>query len=68
MTLEHKVPHGDWFELVSSPHNLAEILMYLALTFILWGSNTWPFVFLWVLSNQVSQAIDTVGLSDPDML
>jgi hypothetical protein len=61
VTLQHQVPHGDLFELVSSPHNLAEILMYLALTFILLGSNTWPFVFLWVLSNQVSHAVDTVG-------
>ena len=58
VTLQHRVPHGDWFEMVSSPHNLAEVLMYLALTFILWGSSTWPFVFLWVLSNQVSCAVD----------
>jgi 3-oxo-5-alpha-steroid 4-dehydrogenase 3 len=57
VTLEHQVPQGDWFELVSSPHNLAEILMYFALTFILLGSNTWPVVFLWVLSNQVSHAV-----------
>ncbi|XP_023704176.1 polyprenol reductase [Cryptotermes secundus] len=59
VTLEHRVPHGDWFELVSSPHNMAEILMYLALTFILFGSNTWPVVFLWVLSNQVETALLT---------
>lgn len=58
VTLQHRVPHGDWFEVVSSPHNLAEVLIYLALTFILWGSMTWPFVFLWVLSNQVSFAVD----------
>lgn len=57
VTHEHRVPQGDWFELVSSPHNLAEILMYLALTFILLGSSTWPVVFLWVLSNQVSHKL-----------
>jgi hypothetical protein len=62
VTLEHRVPHGDWFELVSSPHNMAEILMYLALTFILFGSNTWPVVFLWVLSNQVSHATDVPNI------
>ncbi|PSN49004.1 Polyprenol reductase [Blattella germanica] len=54
-----KIPQGDWFDLVSSPHNLAEILMYLAITLILWGSSTWPFVFLWVLSNQVETALLT---------
>ncbi|KAJ4447107.1 hypothetical protein ANN_09107 [Periplaneta americana] len=59
VTLEHRVPHGDWFELVSSPHNLTEIMMYLAMTFILWGSDTWPVVFLWVLSNQVETAMLT---------
>lgn len=58
VTLQHHVPRGDWFEMVSSPHNLAEVMIYLALTFILWGSSTWPFVFLWVLSNQVSCACD----------
>ena len=57
MTLQHRVPYGGWFEMVSSPHNLAEVLIYLALTFILWGSSIWPFVFLWVLSNQVSCAV-----------
>lgn len=62
MTLEHRVPRGDWFELVSSPHNMAEILMYLALTFILFGSNTWPVVFLWVLSNQVSHTVDVPNI------
>jgi hypothetical protein len=62
VTLEHQVPRGHWFELVSSPHNMAEILMYLALTFILFGSNTWPVVFLWVLSNQVSHAIDVINI------
>lgn len=59
VTLQHRVPQGDWFEMVSSPHNLAEVLIYLALTFILWGSSTWPFVFLWVLSNQVETALLT---------
>nr|CAD7462291.1 unnamed protein product [Timema tahoe] len=52
VTHRHGIPHGGWFELVSSPHLLAEVIMYLALTIILWGAHTWPFVFLWVLSNQ----------------
>ena len=27
-TKVYKIPHGDWFEYVSSPHYLAEILIY----------------------------------------
>ncbi|KAJ9591654.1 hypothetical protein L9F63_001799, partial [Diploptera punctata] len=59
VTLEHRIPAGDLFDFVSSPHNFAEIVMYLAIMFILWGSSTWPFVFLWVLSNQVETALLT---------
>ncbi|KAF5279009.1 hypothetical protein FQA39_LY05687 [Lamprigera yunnana] len=57
VTEAHKLPQGDWFNYVSSPHGLAEILMYLALTIILWGSITWIFIFAWVLCNQVETAL-----------
>nr|CAD7394274.1 unnamed protein product [Timema cristinae] len=59
VTHHHGIPYGGWFELVSSPHLLAEVIMYLALTIILWGAHTWPFIFLWVLSNQVESALLT---------
>lgn len=52
----YKVPQGDWFDYVSTPHQLAEILMYLALTILLYGNVTWWFVFGWVLSNQVRRS------------
>lgn len=57
VTEAHKLPYGDWFTYVSSPHSLAEILMYFALTLILWGNVTWLFVFIWVLTNQVETSL-----------
>ncbi|KAK5643117.1 hypothetical protein RI129_006962 [Pyrocoelia pectoralis] len=59
ITEAHILPHGDWFRYVSSPHMLAELLMYLALTVILWGNVTWLYIFAWVLSNQVESALLT---------
>ncbi|XP_061408179.1 polyprenol reductase isoform X1 [Lethenteron reissneri] len=36
------VPHGDWFELVSCPHYLSEILVYVAIAVVLGGVHrTW---------------------------
>ena len=39
------MPQGDWFELVSSPHYLAEILIYAALVmcqvFSAWWTALW---------------------------
>ena len=29
---EYVIPHGDWFEIVSSPHYLAEIVRSLSLS------------------------------------
>ncbi|GLV35567.1 uncharacterized protein CBL_01283 [Carabus blaptoides fortunei] len=43
---EHHMPEGDLFEYVSSPHMLAEILMYASLAVILWENSTWWYVFL----------------------
>ncbi|XP_066992095.2 polyprenol reductase isoform X2 [Anabrus simplex] len=56
---DHVIPRGDWFELVSTPHLFAEILMYLALTCVLWGASTWPAVFAWVFCNQVETGLLT---------
>ncbi|XP_049959067.1 polyprenol reductase isoform X2 [Schistocerca serialis cubense] len=57
VTTKHSIPYGGWFELVSSPHFLAEILMYMAISIILRAANTWHVVFLWVLSNQVESGL-----------
>ncbi|XP_068086480.1 polyprenol reductase-like [Anabrus simplex] len=56
---DHVIPRGDWFELVSSPHMLAEIMVYMALTCVLWGSTIWPAIFVWVFCNQVECALLT---------
>ncbi|XP_044748297.1 polyprenol reductase [Coccinella septempunctata] len=54
---DYKLPIGDWFEYVSSPHCSAEILMYVALTILLWKSSTWGYVMLWVFSNQIESIL-----------
>lgn len=47
------VPKGGWFEVVSSPHMLFEVTMYVSLGAILYNNISWWFVMAWVLSNQV---------------
>lgn len=41
----YHLPKGDWFEYVSSPHYLAEVLIYMALLVFFaatdWGTNWW---------------------------
>lgn len=56
---EYKLPQGDLYQFVSSPHMLCEVIIYLCLTVILWGSTIFPIVTLWVVSNQVESAILT---------
>jgi 3-oxo-5-alpha-steroid 4-dehydrogenase len=50
---KHSVPTGDWFDVVSSPHLLAEIMMYICLTVLLWPNSCWLLILYWVLANQV---------------
>lgn len=53
-TTEHSIPRGKWFDLVSSPHYMAEIMIYLAITIVLGGrSITWWMVFCFVVINQI---------------
>uniref|UniRef100_A0A8C2ZTI0 Polyprenal reductase n=1 Tax=Cyclopterus lumpus TaxID=8103 RepID=A0A8C2ZTI0_CYCLU len=56
-TLAHAVPKGGWFELVSCPHYLAELLIYVSLSLVVGGlSLTWWLVVLYVLFNQALAA------------
>ncbi|XP_078115833.1 polyprenal reductase isoform X1 [Sander vitreus] len=56
-TLAHRVPEGGWFELVSCPHYLAELLIYVSLSLVFGGlSLTWWLVVLYVLFNQALAA------------
>ncbi|CDY47468.1 BnaA09g08770D [Brassica napus] len=42
---EYIIPHGDWFEIVSSPHYLAEIVLYAGLLIASGGTD----VTIWLL-------------------
>ncbi|XP_030628757.1 polyprenal reductase [Chanos chanos] len=56
-TLAHRMPCGDWFELVSCPHYFAELLIYGSLGLCSGGSSlTWWLVVLYVLFNQALAA------------
>lgn len=59
VTQAYRLPEGDLFHYISSPHMFCEVVMYLSLAIILWGSSTFPFVAAWVLSNQVENALLT---------
>ncbi|XP_038063390.1 polyprenol reductase-like [Patiria miniata] len=50
----HKIPRGDWFELVSCPHYLAEILVYVAIVTTLGFGHTMSYLlFGFTASNQL---------------
>ncbi|XP_037069859.1 polyprenol reductase-like [Pollicipes pollicipes] len=54
----HAIPRGDWFEYVSCPHYLAEVVMYTCLAVILGPAHlSWLAVWFWVVSNQVGAAL-----------
>ncbi|KRY78049.1 Polyprenol reductase, partial [Trichinella pseudospiralis] len=54
---EHRIIHGGWFDLVSCPHFLFEILIYLSVWFcqrMIW--NVWCCVLIFVYTNQIIAA------------
>ncbi|XP_022109396.1 polyprenol reductase-like [Acanthaster planci] len=54
----HRIPRGDWFELVSCPHYLAEILIYVALVMVLGFAHPMSYLVLgFTASNQVFASI-----------
>ncbi|KAG6653404.1 hypothetical protein CIPAW_05G074000 [Carya illinoinensis] len=48
---EYVIPHGDWFEIVSSPHYLAEIVIYASLVVASGGAD----LTIWLLFAFVQQ-------------
>ncbi|XP_014669285.1 PREDICTED: polyprenol reductase-like [Priapulus caudatus] len=59
-TLIHCIPSGDWFDLVSCPHFLAEILIYLALAMTMGLRHyIWWMVVVFVVANQAAMGIAT---------
>lgn len=55
-TQKHLVPFGGFFELVSSPHMMFEVLLYVALYMLLPHNTSWLYVLCWVLTNQIENA------------
>ena len=48
----YEIPYGDWFNFVSSPHYLAEIIIYFALFLVTQGlCQRWLLVLIFVISN-----------------
>ncbi|XP_063708132.1 polyprenol reductase [Culicoides brevitarsis] len=59
VTQKHLMPQGGYFEKVSAPHMYFEILMYVALFGLLYQNVTSLYIVVWVLSNQVHNALMT---------
>ncbi|KAK8401089.1 hypothetical protein O3P69_002690 [Scylla paramamosain] len=57
MQEKYLMPEGGLFEVVSCPHMLAEVLLYVGLLIILGPGSDWLWVTLWVLCNQVQVAV-----------
>ncbi|KAF7802224.1 polyprenol reductase 2-like isoform X1 [Senna tora] len=57
---EYVIPHGDWFQLVSSPHYLAEIVIYGGFVVASGGANiTIWLLFVFVVVNLAFAAVET---------
>ncbi|OMO74423.1 hypothetical protein CCACVL1_16748 [Corchorus capsularis] len=56
---DYVIPTGDWFELVSSPHYLAEIVLYAGLVIASGGDLTVWLLFLFVVANLGFAAAET---------
>lgn len=57
---DYVIPHGDWFEIVSCPHYLAEIVIYAGLLVASGGTDiTIWLLFAFVVANLVFAAAET---------
>ncbi|XP_062076930.1 polyprenol reductase 2-like [Humulus lupulus] len=57
---EYVIPHGDWFKIVSSPHYLAEIVLYFGVLIASGGRDlTIWLLFIFVVANLVFAAAET---------
>ncbi|KAM3968208.1 polyprenal reductase [Aphomia sociella] len=56
VTEDHRVPNGRFFNYVSSPHRMCEIIMYTVLLLLV-PTKTFFCIYLWVLGNQIQTAI-----------
>ncbi|XP_012573247.2 polyprenal reductase 2 isoform X1 [Cicer arietinum] len=57
---EYVIPRGDWFEIVSSPHYLSEMVIYASFVVATGGSNlTIWLLFVFVVTNLAFAAVET---------
>lgn len=56
VTQKHLLPSGGYFDSVSSPHMLFEVVIYVALYLLIHTNSSWLFVLCWVLTNQIENA------------
>nr|KYP68283.1 3-oxo-5-alpha-steroid 4-dehydrogenase 3 [Cajanus cajan] len=57
---EYVIPRGDWFEIVSSPHYLSEIVIYASFVVATGGTNlTIWLLFVFVVANLSFAAVET---------
>ncbi|KAK7074947.1 Steroid 5 alpha-reductase 3 [Halocaridina rubra] len=54
---KHKMPAGGMFEVVSCPHMMAEVLVYVGILFVLQKHTGWLAVTVWVICNQIQVAL-----------
>ena len=59
---KYAMPHGDWFSIVSCPHYLQEVLIYVAL-FLAFGARSWV-LFLQVLFVFLNQTLCALQSQD----
>lgn len=52
ISYSHSIPNGRLFDLVSCPHYLTEIVIYLCIYSLSHFNNLWAVLVLWVLVNQ----------------
>nr|AWT24659.1 SRD5A3 [Protopterus annectens] len=58
VTWSHSIPYGDWFEHVSCPNYLAELVIYLGMGLVFGGLNfTWWLVVMYVLFSHALEAV-----------
>ncbi|KAJ7326707.1 hypothetical protein JRQ81_016466, partial [Phrynocephalus forsythii] len=58
VNMDHRIPFGDWFEVVSCPHYFAELLIYLSMAVTFGLKNvSWWLVVTYVFFNQAVSAV-----------
>uniref|UniRef100_A0A6J0TPY4 Polyprenal reductase n=1 Tax=Pogona vitticeps TaxID=103695 RepID=A0A6J0TPY4_9SAUR len=58
VNMDHRIPFGDWFEMVSCPHYFAELLIYISMAVTFGLKNfSWWLVVMYVFFNQAVSAV-----------